>query len=156
MPFEPLQTDERLEGPIKKEPDMDRMMLAGCTSFSILAFGCYLVAIWPFIIFPGEVLSTTAGLGKAFLVGCGPSLLLGLIAARRFGLAAAAGAVGGTLSVCVFLYLKMTDLMLGYEMRDVPKPEFPRAWAWQVPMAYFLFAFVCIVIFLPKKELEAK
>ncbi len=148
MAFEPLETDEKLETPVKHQADMDTQMLGGCTFFVAVSFLTYFVAVWPFIVF-GD-LHTLPGLLRASLFGLLPSCLFGVYAMLRGGLPAATGFVGGSLAVAIFGYLRLDQLALGYQLREIAKPEFPLPWVWQAPLGYLLLTVAITLAMTPK------
>lgn len=136
MPFEPLGTDERLEKPAKRERDMDAVMLAGCSGFITNAFLTYGLAIWPFFVFPEIYLVKT--LATCAAVGLLPSLVAGFVLAKRMGLPAAAGWVGGGLATSIFLYLRL-DQLTALRNSNLPgEPEYPGNWAIIIPLSWLL------------------
>lgn len=137
MPFEPLRTDERLETPVR-ERDFDTHMLFGCGSFVVASFATYALGAWPFFALPNTHL--IGALGVACAAGLLPALAFGAFASRRAGLAGACGFVGGAMAVAVFLFLRMEQVMMGYDMRDLPLPEYPRTWGWMLPAAWMVAA----------------
>lgn len=148
MPFEPLRTDEPIEGPPAKTRDMDTQMLFGCTAFVIAALITYLLVLWPFFVFPESYLLSQLLL--ALGLGCVPATLFGIYACRRSGLPGGSGFVGGALTTSIFLYLRLDQMMLGLEVREAPKPEFPHSWTWIVPLVWLLIAVVATGLSLPK------
>lgn len=148
MPFEPLQTDEKLDQPIKLGPDMDHMMLAGCFSFVSTAVLHYGLAVWPFLIFPTPYLLET--LGRCALFGGVPALFVTAYGSRRFGVAAAAGSIGGAFSVAIFSYLRLEQFNMVRGNRDMPQPEFPSSWVWVIPLAWVLATLVTVLMSLRK------
>lgn len=148
MPFEPLQTDEPLEGPAPKVRDLDSVMLAGCSTFVTTSILGYLLAIWPFFAIPNTHLAVN--LGVACAAGMLPALVLTILATRRIGLAGACGGLSGAMACGIFLFLRMDQLMLGFTVRDLPRPDYPPSWAWIVPLAYVVITLVVGIVFLPK------
>jgi hypothetical protein len=149
VPFEPLQTDEKIDKPIPRERDMDSLMLAGCTVFVAVSIFAYLLAVWPHFLFPEtyqlRALALTAALGMA------PALLFGAYCARRFGLAAACGFVSGALAFGVFLYLRLNEAVVIGGLPSAPEPEYPAVWQWLAPTAWVLTAAGIALVFTPKE-----
>lgn len=152
MPFDPLETDERLETPVKPERDTDAIMLAGCTGFVSSALITYLLAIWPFFLFTEIHLS--AELLRCALIGLLPALVFGGYVTRRFGLAAAAGFVGGGMSAGIFLYLRLMEVNLRRVQREMAQPDFPEAWVWIGPMAWVLLLFFVAALLIRPSEVD--
>lgn len=144
MPFDPLETDEKLDKPIRAQKDFEAQMLAGCTAFVVISFVTYGLTILPLILM-GD-LHKLDRLLLAAAVSAGVSFTIGFVVCRRFGLPGASGFLGGVLASCVFAYLRLDQLMLGYSIREIAKPEFPRSWVWQGPLAFLLAAFFLAAI----------
>lgn len=151
MPFEPLQTDEKLDQPATQGPDFEGQMLFGCTQFVVNSLATYGLATWPHYVFPG--IHTLAGFGWNALIGLAPTLLFGGLGTRRFGLAAAAGFLGGSLATAIFLFLRLQQIHVTSALRDAPKPEWPRQWVWMAPVAYLLLTVLAIAVSLRREEL---
>ncbi|MBS1704533.1 MAG: hypothetical protein JST40_01555 [Armatimonadetes bacterium] len=148
MPFEPLQTDEKLDAPIKAEPDFDQVMLKGCSFFVVASLMSYFLAIWPWI-----AVKSPEKLGGFFLavgLGFGTSGIFGAYCAHKSGLPGASGYLGGGLASAVFLHLRLKSLALGYDMREIPKPEFPLDWVWMAPVVWVLATLLVAAVFLLK------
>lgn len=150
MPFEPLQTDEVLEAPAKRERDMDTQMLFGCTSFVGASFITYGLAIWPFFVIDDQHLTSqfllAAGLGGL------PALAFGVYCARKYGLAGGCGFFGGATAVGIFHFLHLQQLMIGHVNREIPEPEFPESWKWIVPTIWLVVALAMVLAFLRRSE----
>jgi hypothetical protein len=152
VPFEPLQTDEKLEEKVRPERDMDTQMLFGCGSFVFVSIVSYALAAWPMFVVPNTHLLVDFGIALA--AGLIPASILGVVAIRKTGLAGACGFVGGAMATAIFLFLRLEQLMLGYSVREIPRPEYPRSWMWIVPTAWVIAAILLAVIFLPRRELH--
>ncbi len=152
MPFEPLQTDERLETPVKPERDTDAIMLAGCTGFVSASLITYVLAIWPFFVFTEIYL--ISGLVRCALVGLTPALIFGAYVTRRFGLAPAAGFVGGGLSAGIFLYLRMVEVNLRRAQPDMAQPDYPESWVWIGPLGWVLLLFFVAALLIRPSEVD--
>lgn len=148
MPFEPLQTDEQLDHVPPRVKDLDSVMLAGCSTFVTTSILGYLLTVWPFFAVADTHL--TVNLAVACASGMIPALILTLVATRKVGLPGACGGLGGAMASGIFLFLRLDQLMLGLTVRDLPRPDFPPAWAWIVPIAYVVLTLVLGIIFLPK------
>src|SRR4051794_13321407 len=116
MPFEPLQTDEKIAGGAKTK-SMDDLMLFGCTGFVIASIFGYLLGIWPHLLMPG--IDRSATLATCLAVGFVPAAALGVFASLRYGLPGACGFIGGALATGVFLYLRIESMFIGYQSKQV-------------------------------------
>lgn len=150
LPFEPLKTDEKLDEKVRPERDMDTQMLFGCGSFVFVSIVSYLLAAWPMFVIANTHLLVEFGVALA--AGLIPSLVLGAVATRKTGLPGACGFVGGAMATAIFLFLRLEQLMLGYSVREIPQPEYPRSWMWIVPTAWVVLAVLVAVLLLPKRE----
>ncbi len=148
MPFEPLRTDEKLDRPVKSGPDMDTVLLRGCTVFVAASLLTYGLGVWPFIV--REDLFSWAGIGLAAAFGLLPVTIFGAVCARRGGLPGGAGFLGGAMALTIFLYLRFKQIGLGFEMRDVPKPEFDRSFIWMGPLGWMLWTLLVALFFVLK------
>ena len=152
MAFEPLNTDEKLEGPIKKERDMDTHMLIGCSGFLIAAIGGYLLGVWPYVAIQNTY--AMSNLLTAAALASLPQWTLGCIVTRRFGISGACGFVAGSVCVGIFLYLRLQQLFISARIQQSPTPEFPEGFVYMVPLLGFLLAAFLSIAFLPKRELD--
>lgn len=150
MPFDPLQTDEKLDQPAAKERDFDAQMLAGCTAFVGTSILCYLLGVWPYFVFAESNKLVTLALSSGF--GLIPSAVLGIVVTRKSGIPGACGFLCGAMAVAIFLFLRLQQVMLALQIKDLPQPEYPASWAWIVPLAWLLTCVVLLVIFLPKAQ----
>mgnify|MGYP005836536831 CR=1 FL=1 len=137
MSWEPLRTDEPTDVPARKKADLDAQMLSGCTGFVAAALSGYGLAIWPFFVFPDA--HTVRHLLFCLAAGGIPSSLLGVGASRRFGLAGAAGFVGGGMAAAVFLFLRLEQAVMFRGVPDAPQPEYPDFLKVLVPAAWVLW-----------------
>ena len=152
MAFEPLQTDEKLDIPVPKKPDMDAAMLFGCSGFVFTSIGGYILSVWPFLAFHNtEQVQTLAVSGACGLV---PAAILGVVATRKFALAGACGFVGGALSTGIFLYLRIEQTFIASIARQGPTPEYPPIMKYLVPFGWILVTAILSLIFLPREEPE--
>lgn len=154
MPFEPLQTDEKLDQPAKRAQDMDAAMLAGCTGFVGASLLTYVLAVWPWFVF--DTTHRIATLGLCGLVGGGPAVVVGIVAVRRYGLAGACGFVGGGLATAIFMFLRLEQVVALRGDRRMPQPEFPDMWRWLVPVAYLAVVLLVVSVALPRSEFLAE
>jgi hypothetical protein len=151
MPFEPLGTDEKLDAAVPRERDMDSVMLTGCTGFVMASVLTYALGVWPFFVFPEIYLLRTLGL--CALVGLVPSLIAGVIFAKKFGVAGAAGMVGGSLATAIFLYLRL-DQVSALRNSNLPgEPQYPGNWAVIIPAVWLLIS-LGIALALSRKSFE--
>jgi len=152
MSFEPLQTDEQLETPAPTERDTDTVMLVGCTGFVASSLITYVISIWPFFLFTEThrllQLAQCAGLGLL------PAVVFGAYVTRRFGLASAAGFIGGGLSAAIFLYLRLLEVNLRRVQRDLAQPDYPESWIWLVPFAWVLMLFLVVALTIRPSEID--
>ena len=152
MPFEPLQTDEKLDHSVKRERDLDTHLLFGCSQFVVQSIAIYGLSVWPHFLYPAVFALKQLGLN--FAIGFLPAAILAAISARKFGLAGAAGSLGGGLAFAIFLFLRLQQLFVPSLLNDAPKPEWPQQWVWLIPLVA-IGALVAILYFsLPKAELE--
>ncbi len=152
MAFEPLETDEKLDSPSPREKDTDTVMLFGCGGFVLSSLITYGLAIWPFFVF-----SDTHILGnliKASIFGPLPTLLFGAIVTRRFGLSSACGFVGGAMTTAVFLFLRLTEVNLRRNQRDLAQPDYPSSWATIYPVVWLLIAIIVAAVFIRSSEID--
>lgn len=152
MPFEPLLTDEKLEGKGRREKSMDDLMLAGCTGFVGVAVATYLLGVWPFLL-----LSTDEDWRKilfAFPLGLLPAAAVGAYASRRFGLAAACGFLGGAMALSVFLHLIGKRTLLAVALQAESIGPLSTVLVYLIPAGWILLAIGTVYVFLPKSELE--
>lgn len=151
MAFEPLETDERVEGVAKaKAPDMDSEMLFGCSGFLLASVGGYALSVWPFFAFQETNLLVV--LAQSLAIGLVPTLVLAAVLTRRFGLAGACGAVGGAMASAMFLYLRIQQAFMAYLARHAPEPQYPSSFTYIVPAGYLLAVLLVSVLLLPKEN----
>lgn len=135
MAFDDLQTDEPLSQRKKPPMDMDSAMLMGCTGFVLASLATYALAVWPYFLVIEEQ-HTWLGLGKAMAIGGVPAFGLGFLLVRRYGLPAACGAIGGAMATGIFIYVRLQQVMLGFDVPEVPDPEYPRFVSWLLPLVW--------------------
>lgn len=152
MSFEPLQTDEPLEQPAKVERDTDTAMLFGCSGFVASSLITYFIAIWPFFIFTETHHVRELAMGA--LLGLLPALVFGAYVTRRFGLAPAAGFIGGGMAAAIFLYLRLVEVNLRRVQRELAQPDFPESWIWLVPLAWVLLLFLVGAVMIRPSEID--
>lgn len=150
MPFEPLRTDEKLDKPAQKGPDMDALMLAGCGAFVFTALATYFLGIWPFLVFGDTYRLRTLALDLACALV--PTLAFGALMARKGGLPAACGFVGGSMSVAVFLYLRLKMIVSSAGSSVDVQPEYPASWAWLVPLVWLAACAIVAVVAYPSAK----
>jgi len=150
MAFEPLETDEKLDTPVKRAPDMDAAMLFGCSGFVLTSIGGYLLSVWPFLVFSDTEKLTV--LASAAAVGLIPAAILGIFATRKFRLAGACGFVGGALSTGIFLYLRLEQVFISALSRQAPTPDYPKITMYLVPLGWILTTAILSIAFLPKES----
>lgn len=151
MPIDPLQTDEKLDKPVKAGKDFDAQMMFGCGGFLIAAVAGYMLSVWPFFAFQNvEQLSV---LLLAMAVGMGPATALGLFATRKFGVAGACGFLAGAITTAIFLYLRLTQAHLSAMAQQSPRPDWPQVMAVLIPISWVLLVAFLGLLFMPKGEL---
>lgn len=138
MPFDPLQTDEKLDAPAPAKRDMDTQMMLGCSTFGVVAGLILLFAALPHFLIPET--QKLEALGRTCLFGLVPALAIGIAASRRLGLPGACGFVGGGLVSAVFLYLRLSQVLLTRYGDAAEQPDYPVAWGTLLPIAW---AVVC-------------
>jgi hypothetical protein len=137
MPFEPLRTDEKVTGSkLKREQDMDSAMLVGCTGFVLCAILTYFLSVWPFFAFREHF--TYIGLGIALALALVPSALFSWFAARKFGMAPAFGCIAGAAACAVFLFLRLKQMELAFQLPQFEDPEYPLSFMFYVPLVVLL------------------
>ena len=150
MAFEPLETDEKLENPVKAGPDMDTVMLFGCSGFVLTSIGGYILSVWPYLVFQeSEKLSR---LGVSSAIGLVPAAILGIFSARKFGLAGACGFVGGAMATGIFLYLRIEQTFISALARQAPKPDYPQILMYLIPLGWLIVSIVLSLIFVPDEK----
>jgi hypothetical protein len=150
MAFEPLKTDEKIEGPVVRKQDMDAAMLFGCSGFVLTSIGGYILSVWPFLVFPDTEQIRMLGLAAA--VGLIPAAVLGIVATRKFALAGACGFVGGALSTGIFLYLRIEQTFISALSRQAPTPDYPQMMMVLVPVSWVILCAILALVFLPREK----
>lgn len=150
MPFEPLRTDEPIEGPRPKQQDFDSQMLSGCGTFVALSLLTYGLAVWPHILFHQTYLLNTLLLDCA--IGMIPAILLGGWSTRRHGMPGAGGFLGGAMAAAVFLNLRLKQIVMMEGTRDLPQAEFPASWQYLLPGAWLLVVLALIGLLIRREE----
>lgn len=152
MPFDPLNTDERVDHSVKRGPELETRLAVGCFGFSVIAFvgaGLYML---PFVVWPqvaaADRLYQNLGL-SAVAAGA-----FGLVATRRFGIAAAGGFFSASLSSALFLYIRLGQFDMGRGIENLPQPEWPRVFVWLIPLAMVFFGALVAVLGLHTSELQ--
>ena len=154
MPFEPLQTDEKLDSPVPRKPDMDAQLLAGCTGFVLASIGSYGLSIWPF--FTGGDVYRAQGLLTACLMGFAPATLYGALLVRRFGLAGACGFFAGAMATALFLIFRLQQLFMAAQMKPEFAPEYPTIMPYLLGGAWVVWSALVGLLLMPKGELPGK
>ncbi len=147
------KTDEKVDAAYPRKPDMDSRFLSGCLTIAILSLLFYAMLAWPFFAFPAHLKS---GLVQIGLFGGLPTLVLGGLLVRIKGLEAATALAGGSFAGAIFAYLRLDSLMLGKlaDVRDLPPPNYPEAWAWLIPLAWCLVVAAAVLLLLPRRETQ--
>lgn len=150
MPFESFETDEKLQRPPRKGPDLDTIMLFGCSGFVIVALASWALVVWPHFLF-----TATYELGTiktCAVLGLVPAAVFGAIVTRIFGLPAAAGFLGGSICAATFMYLRLQQVFAFEGIPEAPQPEYPSMLLWAAPLGWVLASALIIAIFLDPKE----
>ncbi len=150
MPFDPILTDEKIEGGNPRKPDFDAQIMAGCSQFVIQSFAVYGLGAWPFFVFANVFLVSQLAIN--FALGYIPALLLMAFATRKFGLPAAAGCLGGSMVFGIFLYLRLQQIHIPSVLNSVPKPDWPMQWVWMLPLAILVLTGIVLALSLKKSE----
>jgi hypothetical protein len=148
----PLPTDEKLAKRAPRERDMDTHMLFGCSGFVLSSFVSYGLAVWPFFVWMDA--HVLASLALAMAAGLPAAYIFGAVVSRKFGIAGAAGFIGGMVSTSIFLYLRFEQVFLEADAQRIPPPEYPTWFQWFLPMLCLSFAILlasAIVVFAPGK-----
>lgn len=152
MPFEPLDTDERIGHAKRRGPELETRLAIGCVGFVVVAFVAAGIFMLPFIAWPqvadARRLYLNLGIAAAFAGA------FGIGASRRFGLAAAGGFVSGALASALFLYIRLGHFDMGRGIEDLPQPEWPSTFVWLIPAATALFGALVAVLGLKSSELQ--
>jgi hypothetical protein len=151
MPFEPLRTDEKVEGKVRGEKSMDDLMLSGCSGFVGCSFSTFLLGMWPFLVFGS---SHESNLLLAFPVGLIPALILGAYVSRKFGLAASCGFVGGAMALGIFMHLIANQVITAIFIQGGKQSLPPLVLIYLIPAGWVLLALAVAYTMLPKSELR--
>ena len=153
MAHEPLKTDEKLDAPAKRRPDMDTALLTGCLTVAVISIAVYGLVAWPFFVYQ---MHTRTGLVSGALFGIAPAAVLGALTVRKLGLTGGTGFAGGAFASGLFVYLQLSNLMLGKvgDVEDLPPPDYPEYWAWLLPLIWCLLAVAIVLVLLPRREFE--
>jgi hypothetical protein len=152
MPFEPLQTDEKIEGKPAREKSMDDAMLKGCSGFVGCSMITFALGVWPFLAF-GSVDQTGTNVLLGFPIGLIPAAIGGIYVCRKLGLAAACGFIGGAMAIGVFLFLISRRLMLAIFLASGPRQFYSPFAVYLIPVVWVALVVGETYLFLPKSEL---
>ena len=125
-------------------------MLGGCSLFVVVSLACFALSILPYFWLTEnwrlEVLwrCTAYGLLPAFLVG--------LTASRKAGIPGAGGFVGSSLATAIFLYVRLQQMWLASQGRQVPEIDYPSEVVWLGPVAWVGLCVVGAALVVPKRE----
>ena len=153
MPFEPLRTDEKIEGKKVKSTNMDDLMLSGCSGFvgsSLTTFG---LGVWPFLAF-GSSEPVQPAMLLGFPIGLVPALIFGGYVCKRFGLAAACGFFGGAMALAVFMFLVSQRLTLAIFFASGDRHFYSPTTVYLIPVVWLVVAGLVGYAFTPKNELR--
>src|SRR5688572_7912858 len=127
MPFDPLLTDEKLEGPVQKKRDYEGYLMAGCMAVGLTAVIIYALSAWPWFVFEDHRVS---GIRDICLFGGVPALLCAMISTWRFGTAGLSGSFGGAMIAGIFIWLRLQEVSVGINNPDRLQVEYPTRWTW--------------------------
>lgn len=144
MPFEPLKTDEKLAAPLKKPRDTDTVMLFGCTTFVFAAILTYGLGILPFFLIDQQHIGNRLLIGT--LIGAGAGVFLGFFASRGSFIVGACGYLGGSMAAATFLLLRIQQILLAKDIKDLPQPDFPEIWVWTLPAGWVCLAAIVALL----------
>ena len=135
---------------------MDDHMLFGCSGFVVTSIGCYLLGAWPFFMWLD--IHNLKSLAVTLALGIPISFVIGAIASWRFGLAGAAGFVGGVLALAIFLYLRFEQVFLEAEARRITFPDYPQWILWFLPgmVVALSITLSAIILSFAKDQPESK
>ena len=153
MPFEPINTDEKIEGKKVRPHDMDDAMLSGCTGFVGCSLITFFLGVWPFLAF-GSTQPVTPGLLLGFPLGLIPALVFGGYACRRYGLASACGFVGGSMALSVFMFLISNRLATAIFVASGPRHFYSPGFVFLIPVVWLVLALANAYVFTAKSELH--
>jgi hypothetical protein len=153
VPFEPLHTDEKIDGKKVREKSMDDVMITGCTGFVGCSVGTFLLGVWPFLVF-GSAQVQSSSLLLGFPLGLLPAWILGAIVSRKYGLAAACGFIGGAMALGVFMFLVSNRLMTAIFLASGPRHFYSPVVVYLIPVAWLVICLAIAYVFLPKSELR--
>ena len=143
--------DPMSEEPVPtRTPDMDKMMLAGCSSFVAASFLSYFLWVWPFFV-SGELFEF-AVVQKNLLLGGGASLLPGILFIRKGGLAGACGFIAGTAAFGVFFFLRVDQFFWGLRLERMPQPDYDLSIKYLAPLACIAFSVLVSALLLDRKH----
>lgn len=149
MPFEPLETDEKLDAEVRRT-DIDAHLIRGCMVFAGVSLVAFALIVFPFFVVNN--LNETGGLMKACLIGGVPSLILGILASRFGSVAGASAFVAGSLMGSVFLFLKLQQMPALVLNGESPPLDYPASMAYMLPAGWVLLAFVTAFGATPKAD----
>ena len=134
MPFEPLQTDEKLDQPAKRQRDFEGHLMSGCMAVGLTAFFIYALSAWPWFVFEDHRVS---GIRSIALFGGVPSLIFAFVSTVRFGYAGLSGSMGGGMIAAIFIWLRLQEISVGINNPDRLQVEYPVRRTWMIPLAWF-------------------
>jgi len=149
VPFEPLETDEKLDTAVKRT-DVDAHLIRGCIVFAVVSLIAYALIVAPFFLVPNLHLSSS--LLRACLIGGVPSLILGVLSGRLGGVPGASAFVAGSLMGSVFLYLKLNQMPVLAKLGEVPELGYPASVAYLIPLSWIVVSFVTAFAATPKGD----
>lgn len=148
MPFEPLGTDEKIEGGRGRRPrDFEGQLMSGCAVILAGSLFGYLLAAWPYFVFDQH---TLRGLGVTLVFSTVPVWVFGVFLVRTLGQAGATAFAGALLVGAIFMYLRLQLVVAVRGDPNLPQAEYPDRWHWMVPLGWLLAGLAVLVVFLPK------
>jgi branched-subunit amino acid transport protein AzlD len=149
MPFEPLDTDEKIEaGYPRRKRDLETQLLGGCMVVLVGSLITYALVIWPWFTFKEYEIS---GLEKMAVFGGVPASIFGVVVIRKLDAAGLAAFMGGAMAAGVFVFLRLQQSNLGRYAQDLPMPEFPERWVMLVPLGWLAWIILVALASYPRR-----
>ena len=133
-------------------PEIEKKMLVGCTGYVLLSLGGFIVGAWPFFLWTRHWM--VADLVRCAAFGLVPNLVLGLWGTQKFGIPGATGFFASALATGIFLYLRLWQMFMGWDAKQSPEPEYPRAFVQLIPMAWVILVALLAVFVLAGAKSE--
>lgn len=157
MPFDPLDTDEKLDKPVRRrKTSFEGELARGFFLIIMMSIGVFIWGWIPFFLL-GDY--TKAGIFGTMLIGWLPLLGVGALLIRKFGAAGLSGFLGGSLPLTVFYYLTLAKTQLRNGVDNVAQLEFDPVMVYLLPGAWLALSLTIGLIAFPwgqfKTEAEA-